>query len=51
MKNLFDNDFFGFLLGFVIILSLSFTVLYFVNTFSSNESTATANVPCLEKSC
>jgi preprotein translocase subunit SecG len=44
MKNPFDQTFFKFLLGFTIILSVSFFVLYFVGKYMNEEKTASATV-------
>ncbi|MDE2188214.1 MAG: hypothetical protein KGJ35_00590 [Patescibacteria group bacterium] len=38
MVNPFDKTFFKFLFGFILILAVSFTILYFVNTASETVS-------------
>lgn len=44
MKNPFDENFFKFLLGFSVILSFSFAVLFFAGKYSSTLEEKEASV-------
>ena len=47
MVNPFDNSFYKFLIGFICILSISFTILYFVSSYENAKkaSLAAPNIP------